>query len=128
VALPGTVAGPFSTYFWIPIVASLIGDVIGVSVYDVFIGDVLLAAPGKNHRDVPGRTPVLLTTDSTAPRHRQRAHRPVGSLVCTNADGPSSRFARTGWLIPLPAAVPWIRALPAWDASTAPAVDVSRPS
>jgi glycerol uptake facilitator len=44
VALPGSynVAGvSFSWYFWIPIVGPLIGGVIGIYIYDLFIGDVL---------------------------------------------------------------------------------------
>ena len=45
VALPGTfhaIGGPnFTGYFWIPIVGPLIGGVIGVLIYDLFIGDVL---------------------------------------------------------------------------------------
>ena len=41
VAMPGTVAGSFSTYFWVPIVGPLIGGVIGVILYDLFVGDVL---------------------------------------------------------------------------------------
>jgi len=41
VALPGTVEGSFSWYFWVPIVGPLIGGVIGVLLYDLFIGDVL---------------------------------------------------------------------------------------
>lgn len=40
-ALPGTSPGAFSGYFWVPIVGPLIGGVIGVLVYDLFIGDVL---------------------------------------------------------------------------------------
>ncbi|MER5601197.1 MIP/aquaporin family protein [Streptomyces sp. NPDC002265] len=40
-AMPGTLAGSFSGYFWIPIVGPLVGGVIGVLVYDLFIGDVL---------------------------------------------------------------------------------------
>ncbi|MFG2948223.1 MIP/aquaporin family protein [Streptomyces adustus] len=40
-AMPGTSAGSFSNYFWIPIVGPLVGGVIGVLVYDLFIGDVL---------------------------------------------------------------------------------------
>ncbi|MGW2821315.1 MIP/aquaporin family protein [Streptomyces sp. NPDC001443] len=40
-AMPGTLAGSFSNYFWIPIVGPLVGGVIGVLVYDLFIGDVL---------------------------------------------------------------------------------------
>jgi glycerol uptake facilitator len=46
VALPGSYNSggvAFSDYFWIPIVGPLIGGVIGVVVYDLFIGDVLHA-------------------------------------------------------------------------------------
>ena len=45
VALPGTLNGPggYSNYFWIPIVGPLIGGVIGVIIYDLFVGDVLHA-------------------------------------------------------------------------------------
>jgi glycerol uptake facilitator protein len=41
VALPGTVSGSFSWYFWVPIIGPLIGGVIGVLLYDLFIGDIL---------------------------------------------------------------------------------------
>ena len=54
VALPGTVPGAFSWYFWIPIVAPLLGGVIGVLIYDVFVGDVLHARAGRE--EPPGRT------------------------------------------------------------------------
>lgn len=40
-AMPGTLSGAFSNYWWIPIVGPLIGGVIGVLVYDLFIGDIL---------------------------------------------------------------------------------------
>jgi glycerol uptake facilitator protein len=47
VALPGSYnngAGfSFSNYWWIPIVGPLVGGVIGVLIYDLFIGDVLYA-------------------------------------------------------------------------------------
>jgi glycerol uptake facilitator protein len=46
VALPGTYNSPgfsFSNYFWIPIVGPLIGGIIGVVIYDLFVGDVLHA-------------------------------------------------------------------------------------
>ena len=46
VALPGTyhaVGFNFSNYFWIPIVGPLVGGVIGVVIYDLFVGDVLYA-------------------------------------------------------------------------------------
>jgi len=45
-ALPGSYSAPgfaFSDYFWIPIIGPLIGGVIGVVIYDLFIGDVLHA-------------------------------------------------------------------------------------
>ena len=54
IALPGTVPGAFSWYFWIPIVGPLIGGVVGVLIYDVFISDVLKARAG--HEEPPGRT------------------------------------------------------------------------
>ncbi|MEV7323885.1 MIP/aquaporin family protein [Streptomyces sp. NPDC093970] len=40
-ALPGTQPGSFSDYFWVPLVAPLVGGVVGVLVYDLLIGDVL---------------------------------------------------------------------------------------
>lgn len=42
-AMPGTVPGAFSWYFWVPIIGPLVGGIVGVIVYDVFIGDVLHA-------------------------------------------------------------------------------------
>lgn len=42
-ALPGTIPGQFSDYFWVPIVGPFVGGVIGILVYDFFIGDVLHA-------------------------------------------------------------------------------------
>jgi glycerol uptake facilitator len=59
VALPGSYnAGgvTFSDYFWIPIVGPLIGGVIGILVYDLFIGDVLHARL-KKAEDVEGPIP-----------------------------------------------------------------------
>jgi glycerol uptake facilitator protein len=56
VALPGTVPGSFSWYFWIPIVAPLIGGVIGVLIYDWFIGSVLHARDEGHEEPPPGRT------------------------------------------------------------------------
>ena len=47
VALPGTfdngMGFHFSNYFWIPIVGPIIGGIIGVLLYDFFIGDILHA-------------------------------------------------------------------------------------
>jgi glycerol uptake facilitator protein len=42
-AFPGSQAGSFTAYWWIPIVGPLVGGVVGVLVYDLFIGDVLIA-------------------------------------------------------------------------------------
>jgi glycerol uptake facilitator protein len=60
-AFPG--AGPwFDNYWWIPIVGPLIGGVIGICVYDLFIGGVLaarLARPPEEREPTPevGRVP-----------------------------------------------------------------------
>jgi len=46
VALPGSYSAPgfhFSAYWWIPIIGPLLGGIIGVLLYDLFIGDVLHA-------------------------------------------------------------------------------------
>ena len=60
VALPGTyhaLLGPnFTAYFWIPIVGPLIGGVVGIVIYDLFIGDVLHARL-KRAEDVAGPIP-----------------------------------------------------------------------
>ncbi len=56
VALPGTdhtAPFAFSNYFWIPIVGPLVGGVIGVLIYDWFIGDVLHARLAKPLIEVP---------------------------------------------------------------------------
>ncbi|CAN5647520.1 MIP/aquaporin family protein [soil metagenome] len=55
VALPGSLSIEgltFSNYFWVPIVGPLIGGVIGVLIYDFFVGDVLYARDKPPH---PGR-------------------------------------------------------------------------
>jgi glycerol uptake facilitator protein len=59
VAMPGTyhsVGLNFTGYFWIPIVGPLIGGVIGVVIYDLFIGDVLHARLKKSE-EVSGPIP-----------------------------------------------------------------------
>ncbi|MFE0512092.1 MIP/aquaporin family protein [Streptomyces sp. NPDC058964] len=54
-AFPGNGAW-FSDYFWIPIVGPLVGGVIGVLVYDLFIGDVLHIRTELGELPEPGRT------------------------------------------------------------------------
>ncbi len=67
VALPGTYNNgtgfAFSNYFWIPIVGPLIGGVIGVLLYDLFIGDILHARL-KMAEEVEG--PIPETQPGTA--------------------------------------------------------------
>ncbi|MFJ8488928.1 MIP/aquaporin family protein [Streptomyces sp. NPDC094038] len=54
-AFPGN-GVTFSGYWWIPIVGPLVGGVIGVLVYDLFIGDVLHARLKLGELPEPGRT------------------------------------------------------------------------
>ena len=49
-AMPGNYPG-ISWYFWIPIVGPLVGGVIGIVIYEIFIKDVLVA------REVPEQSP-----------------------------------------------------------------------
>jgi glycerol uptake facilitator protein len=69
VALPGTYHAPlgpnFTGYFWIPIVGPLIGAVIGVVLYDLFIGDVLHARLKKSE-EVEGPIPEAQPADQPA--------------------------------------------------------------
>jgi glycerol uptake facilitator protein len=61
VALPGNFSAPgfhFSNYFWIPIVGPLIGGVIGVLLYDFFIGDILHARLKAQAAGVAEEVPV----------------------------------------------------------------------
>ena len=53
-ALPGTIDGSFSWYFWVPIIGPLVGGIIGVFLYDLFIGDILHARGAQLVE--PGRT------------------------------------------------------------------------
>jgi glycerol uptake facilitator protein len=72
VALPGSYnAGglTFSNYFWIPIVGPLIGGVIGVVIYDLFIGDVLHARL-KKAEDVAGPIPESQAGEVPGPATR----------------------------------------------------------
>ncbi|MGW9027628.1 MIP/aquaporin family protein [Streptomyces sp. NPDC055722] len=62
-ALPGTLAGSFHDYFWIPIVGPLVGGVIGVLVYDLFIGDVLHIRAQPNAPPEPGEAGPVRTSD-----------------------------------------------------------------
>ncbi|MFE8944259.1 MIP/aquaporin family protein [Streptomyces sp. NPDC007856] len=62
-AFPGSVSGVYSGYWWIPIVGPLIGGVIGIVVYDLFIGDVLLLRAELAEPPEPGRATAVRTSD-----------------------------------------------------------------
>ncbi|MFJ9815818.1 MIP/aquaporin family protein [Streptomyces sp. NPDC101151] len=62
-ALPGSVSGAYSGYWWIPIVGPLVGGVVGVLVYDLFIGDVLLVRSEMAELPEPGRSRPVKTVD-----------------------------------------------------------------
>lgn len=55
-ALPGTAPGDggYTAYFWVPIVGPFIGGVIGILLYDLFIGDVLHARALAAQPQEPG--------------------------------------------------------------------------
>ncbi|BCM67937.1 MULTISPECIES: MIP/aquaporin family protein [Streptomyces] len=62
-AFPGSVAGAYSGYWWIPIVGPLIGGAIGILIYDLFIGDVLLVRAQQSELPPPGRSTPVRTSD-----------------------------------------------------------------
>ncbi|MFJ9865258.1 MIP/aquaporin family protein [Streptomyces sp. NPDC101165] len=55
-AFPGSVSGVYSGYWWIPIVGPFVGGIIGILIYDLFIGDVLLVRSELGELPEPGRT------------------------------------------------------------------------
>ncbi|MEU6667048.1 MIP family channel protein [Streptomyces sp. NPDC046727] len=62
-AFPGSVSGSFSAYWWIPIVGPLIGGTLGILVYDLFIGDVLLVRAQQAQLPEAGRATPVRTSD-----------------------------------------------------------------
>jgi glycerol uptake facilitator protein len=96
VALPGTYHSlglNFTGYFWIPIVGPLIGAVIGVLLYDLFIGDVLHARL-KQAEQVTGPIPetqlepgATVSAEGAVPQTRQ----PDPSEIPTQGDRDSRR-------------------------------------
>lgn len=75
VAMPGTVPGEYSWYFWIPIVGPLVGGAIGILIYDLFIGDILHARQAlaeRNAEDSPDEPPEhLRDVGEEGPAERQ---------------------------------------------------------
>ena len=106
VALPGTyhaIGFHFSDYFWIPIVGPLIGGVIGVLIYDLFIGDVLHARL-KLAENVEGPIARGSARPPTSPPVRRLA----AARQSTQTQGGDQRWP-TSWQR-------WTRARPARDA------------
>jgi glycerol uptake facilitator protein len=104
VALPGTyhaVGGPnFTGYFWVPIVGPLVGGIIGVLIYDFFIGDILhgrLKMVEDVEGPIPEREPVAAATmDTAAGVPEARAPRPSETAVTTETDMQTPRDPRAG--------------------------------
>ena len=67
----------FSSYWWIPIVGPLIGGVIGILIYDLFISDVLIARAGM------GPVPEATYVDDVPPGPGE----PEGTAPRTGDDG-----------------------------------------
>jgi glycerol uptake facilitator protein len=94
VALPGTYSNlgvSFSNYWWIPIVGPLIGGVIGIVLYDLFIGDVLHARL-KKAEEVAGPIPETATVPDTGSTEVPSTE----STAVPGAREPHSTEQRTG--------------------------------
>jgi glycerol uptake facilitator protein len=95
-ALPGTYSNgagfAFSNYFWIPIVGPLIGGVIGVVIYDLFIGDILHARL-KLTQDVEGPVPESRLPESRPPDSRLTGEVPE-ARVASDVPEPDVQAAR----------------------------------
>jgi glycerol uptake facilitator protein len=84
-ALPGTYHSggvDFSNYFWIPIAGPLIGAVIGIVLYDLFIGDVLHARLKKAEA---GEAPDAASAAAAAAEVKAEA--PAGPAGDTSVPG-----------------------------------------
>jgi glycerol uptake facilitator protein len=69
-------------YFWVPIVAPLIGGVLGAALYDLLIGRSLPLAPGEGE---PGRTPTEPEADR-ARGHEFRDNVPADTTTETRSE------------------------------------------
>jgi glycerol uptake facilitator protein len=87
-ALPGSfhlLGVGFSNYWWIPIVGPLIGGVIGVVIYDLFIGDILYARI-KQTEAVAGPIPETQPTGEAVPGARQSGETLTGGSVSSKEE------------------------------------------
>lgn len=69
-ALPGN-GDWFSNYWWIPILGPLVGGVVGILIYDLFIGQVLKARETVEGVEAPPPGKVPEPTDATETRKSQ---------------------------------------------------------
>jgi glycerol uptake facilitator protein len=101
--------GPTSQYWWIPIAGPLVGGVIGVLLYDVFIGHVLAAREAMLKPPEPGLTPEP-TTEAAAGvagpvavevnGHAPDSADTAASGDLTQADGSGQRRPEDGESVP----------------------------
>ncbi|MEU1306396.1 MIP/aquaporin family protein [Streptomyces shenzhenensis] len=77
-ALPGSLSGSFSGFWWIPIVGPLIGGVVGVLVYDLFIGDVLHIRAARAELPEPGMTRGVTAADEEGEQGEREEKREQG--------------------------------------------------
>jgi len=66
----------FNSYWWIPIVGPLIGGVIGILIYDLFISDVLIARAGM------GPVPEATYVDDVPPVAPERTAPAQATTTC----------------------------------------------
>lgn len=93
VAMPGTVPGSFSWYFWIPIVGPLVGGVIGILIYDFFISDVLHVRKELAALPEIGRTRGL-TAEGAEPKGEEGPATRESSPGAEGEEGPATAQPR----------------------------------
>lgn len=76
-AFPGQGAF-FDNYWWVPIAGPLIGGIVGILVYDFFIGESLIARARLQEAPEPGRVPGTAQEPEDPAARRSRHHRHDG--------------------------------------------------
>ena len=81
--------GPTSQYWWIPIAGPLIGGIVGVFLYDFFIGHVLDARAAMLRTPEPGLAPEPTTAAASAVAGPITVEASAGAGATTNGDRPA---------------------------------------